>query len=160
MMRRRRFDLPIATAIVVLCSLSCTRDTTLAPPERDRVSLGTWGGDNAGLIVTDSVAHLHVGCTFGDIAGRIQLDASGAFDVGGIYQPRAYPIAVGPAVPARFTGVVQGRRLTISVVVNDTVDKTVRQYGPVTVVFAEDPRLGPCPICLVPGLRRQRPTGR
>jgi hypothetical protein len=152
-MSRMRFSIAMAISIAVSCSLSCTREDAIAPLERDRVSIGTWGGDNAGLIVTDSVAHLHIGCTFGDIAGRIRLDGSGSFVVDGTYQPRAYPIAIGTPVPARFTGTVQGRRLTVSVVVNDTVDKTTRNYGPVTVYFGDDPRLGPCPICRVPGMR-------
>ena len=148
-----RLSIAMAISIAVSCSITCTRDVAVAPLDRDLVSIGTWGGDNAGFIVTDSVAHLHIGCTFGDIAGRIRLDGSGSFVVDGTYQPRAYPIMVGPSVPARFTGVVQGRRLTVSVVVNDTVDKTTRHYGPATVVFGDDPRLGPCPICRVPGMR-------
>src|ERR1043166_6274759 len=32
---------------------------------------GTWGGKNAGLIATDSTAHVHIGCTLGDTQGGI-----------------------------------------------------------------------------------------
>ena len=142
--------LAVLSLLFTFSVASCNSRSTVAPPERDRVSLGTWGGDNSGLIVTDSLAHLHIGCTFGDIEGRIALDASGAFTRDGSYQPRAYPIVSGPPVPARFTGRVQGRVLTVTVTVNDTVTKMIRTYGPATVVFETEPRLGPCPICLVP----------
>ena len=66
------------------------------------ISLGTWGGDNAGMIVSDTAMHLHVGCTYGDVSGRIALAANGSFDVPGSYMLRAYPVTVGPSVPARF----------------------------------------------------------
>ncbi len=142
--------LAMLSVLVTLAVSSCDGRNTVAPPERDRLALGTWGGDNAGLIVTDSVAHLHIGCTFGDIEGRIALDASGAFTRDGTYQPRAYPIVSGPPVPARFTGRVQGRMLIVTVTVNDTVTNVIRTYGPAGLVFETEPRLGPCPICRVP----------
>ena len=122
----------------------------LLPPSGDQLALGTWGGDNAGAIVTDSVGHLHIGCTFGDMPGRIQLDAEGRFTVDGSYVLRAYPILVGPRLPAQFSGRVVGRTLTVAVAVNDTVEKKIVSLGPVTVVYGQDPRMGPCPICRVP----------
>ena len=129
---------------------SCGRDDALAPLSADKLSLGTWGGDSAGVIVSDSGTHIHIGCTLGDIAGTVTLDAEGNFVRDGSYQPRAYPVAVGPTVPARFTGNVDGRVLRITVVVNDTIDKITRTFGPVTVVLGIEPRLGPCPICRMP----------
>jgi len=146
-MRRARALLP---ALCAFAGVHCTHDDALAPRERDRLSAGTWGGDNAALIVTDSVAHLHIACTFGDIAGRIALEANGTFARDGTYQPRAFPVISGPPVPARFTGALRNGVLTISAVVNDTVTKTIRAYGPVALVLGATPRLGPCPICRVP----------
>jgi len=43
------------------------------------LALGTWGGDSAGMIVSDTAMHLHVACTYGDVSGRIPVDASGTF---------------------------------------------------------------------------------
>lgn len=140
--------LPLALA--GLCtSASCTGDEVSAPVPPDRVARGTWGGDGAGFIVAEDVAHVHIGCTFGDIGGRIALDADGRFTREGTYQPRAYPVVSGPLVPATFTGRVQGRVLTITALVNDTVAKKTLTLGPVTVTLGTAPRLGPCPICTV-----------
>ena len=118
--------------------------------------LGTWGGDSAGFIVSDTAAHLHIACTFGDLSGRVPLDASGRFDVGGSYVLRAYPIAVGPSLPARFAGRLEGGALTVTVTVDDTVQHQRVVRGPVVVRLGDAPRLGPCPICRRPILTRRR----
>ena len=38
---------------------------------------------------------------------------------------------------------------------NDTTAKQVTSLGPSTVVFGKDPSMGPCPICLIPGMTRR-----
>jgi hypothetical protein len=114
------------------------------------VQLGTWGGDNTGMIVTDSAAHVHVGCTFGDMPGRIALDANGRFTVEGTYVLQAFPVQTGPPMPASFSGQVVDRTLTLAIAVNDTVAKKVVALGPVTVVYGREPQMGPCPICRAP----------
>jgi hypothetical protein len=130
--------------------LACTSSGTTLPPSDGKVPLGTWGGDSAGFIVGDTSAHLHIGCTYGDISGRIAVGANGQFDVTGSYMLRAYPIAVGPTVPARFVGRLDGSTVTVTVTVNDTVQHATVTRGPVTVRLGDDPRLGPCPICRRP----------
>jgi hypothetical protein len=136
------------TALVAVTIGACF--TGGVSPSDGALSLGTWGGDNAGLIATDSVTHVHIGCTFGDVKGRIPLDRSGQFAVTGSYVLRAYPIMVGPSLPARFFGRVDGTRLTLSIAVTDTVVGGVVNLGPVTVRLGQDPTMGPCPICRVP----------
>jgi hypothetical protein len=135
----------VAAAFVVACS-----STTTAPPFDGKLPLGTWGGDNSGMIVGDTAVHLHIGCTFGDVSGRISLDGSGQFDVAGSYMLRAYPITIGPSVPARFVGRVEGAKATITVTVNDTVEHKTVVLGPVVVTLGADPQMGPCPICRRP----------
>lgn len=120
------------------------------PPSDGTLAVGEWGGENAGVIVTDSVSHVHIGCTFGDMPPEIQLDASGRFTVDGSYVLRAYPIQLGPELPAQFSGRVTGRILTLAVAVNDTVEKKVVSLGPITVAYGRTANLGPCPICRVP----------
>jgi hypothetical protein len=105
------------------------------------------------VIVADSVTHVHIGCTFGDVTGPIELDSDGRFTINGSYVLRAYPVAIGPSLPAQFSGQVTGRTLTLAVAVNDTVDKRVVALGPVTVTQGAEPQLGPCPICRIPGMR-------
>jgi hypothetical protein len=109
---------------------------------------GTWGAEGAGLIVGDSVTHLHIGCTFGDMPAPIAIGSNGSFDIAGSYVLRAYPVMIGPSLPARFVGHLSGSRLTVTVTVDDTVQRTTVIRGPVTVTFGETPKLGPCPICV------------
>ena len=98
------------------------------------------------MIVGDTSMHLHIGCTYGDVSGRVPV-ANGAFDVSGIYMLRAYPIAIGPTLPARFAGTIAGNRVTITVTVQDTVEHKTVVRGPVVVTYGDQPRLSPCPIC-------------
>ena len=99
-------------------------------PPLDRVPAGTWGGEDAGLIVTADGAHAHVGCTVGDVAGPIPLDGEGRFDVAGTYDVDAFPIDRGILHPARFTGRTDGQ----------TFDSG-------ELVVGREPRMRVCPIC-------------
>ena len=108
---------------------------------------GTWGGENAGAILDDTLAHVHIGCTLGNFPLPTVVDDQGRFTADGNYTLRAYPIAVGPELPAVFTGVVIGNRLTLSVAVDDTVEKKLVPLGPVTVVLGREPHMEACPIC-------------
>jgi hypothetical protein len=51
-------------------------------------------------------------------------------------------------LPARFVGQINGIAVTLVVIVNDTVAHQTVTRGPVRVTLGQDPRLGPCPICL------------
>jgi hypothetical protein len=142
-----RRSIPAAVSALVI-GAACSSSRTSAPlPADGLIPLGNWGGEGAGMIVGDTAMHLHVGCTYGDVSGRIMLNASGQFDVAGSYMLRAFPIAVGPSVPARFTGRLDGNTVTVTATVNDTVQKKTVVMGPVTVIFGADAKLGPCPIC-------------
>lgn len=140
-------------ALAGLVLLGCTEEGPF-PPSGSTLALGTWGGENAAVIVTEEQSHVHIGCTFGDMPGNIQLDASGRFTVDGSYVLRAYPVQLGPELPAQFSGRVTGRFLTLAIAVNDTVEKKLVALGPITVAYGRTPNLGPCPICTVP---RPRP---
>jgi len=139
----------LSALLVALVTVACSGGTT-APPYDGTLPLGTWGGENSGMIVGDTAMHLHVGCTFGDVSGRVPLGANGQFDVAGSYLLRAYPIAVGPTMPARFTGRVDGAKATVTVTVNDTVEHKSVVLGPVVVTWGTEPHMGPCPICRRP----------
>ena len=135
--------------LLAFTAIACD-DSSVFLPGGSRLAIGTWGGDNAGVIVTDSATHVHVGCTFGDMPGLVQLDASGRFTVDGRYVLRAYPVQVGPSLPAQFSGRVIGRTMTLAIAVNDTVEKKIVTLGPVTVEYGRTPQMGPCPICRAP----------
>jgi hypothetical protein len=133
-------------------------------PKDDPLSLdgnllaGTWGGENVAVIVESHTTHIHVGCTNGDFPAPIAVDDEGRFNVSGSYVLRAYPVQVGPSLPAQLAGLVSGRQLTFTVAVNDTVEKKLVVLGPQTVTFERDPRMGPCPICIRPSAGSRRLT--
>ncbi len=144
----------VVALLVVVLALSgggCAGSGNTAAPLPTTVALGTWGSDGAGVIVSDTLVHVHVGCTKGDFRRPEVLDADGRFNVAGTYLLRAYPIALGPTLPARFAGVIRGSTMTLSVAVDDTTNKSLVALGPVTLVLGQEPKLGICPICRVPG---------
>jgi hypothetical protein len=144
-MMNRAFSLGIAFSLGVVL-LACDSYSGLAPLPTDALATGTWGGERAGVIVAGS-AHVHIGCTNGEFPGPITLDEAGRFSVSGSYVLRAFPVQIGPRLPAQLAGVVTGRRLTLSVAVNDTVEKKLVVLGPVVVTYGREPIMGPCPIC-------------
>jgi len=133
--------------------LACSSSPTVGPVDGE-LALGTWGGDSAGMIVSDTALHLHVGCTFGDVSGRVHVNADGSFEVVGNYTLHAYPILVGPTDPARFTGKVSGATATVTAIIDDTAQHQTVVHGPVVVSLGVTPRLGPCPICARPVITR------
>ncbi|MGH7583385.1 MAG: hypothetical protein ACREL5_09190 [Gemmatimonadales bacterium] len=141
--------------MLLLVLLAACSSSNSSKPEL--VPLGTWGGDSAGLIVSDTNFHLHIGCTFGDVSGRVAVDADGNFDVTGSYQLHAYPITVGPTFPARFVGQLHRSLLNITVTVTDTTGDSTVVHGPVVVQIGKEPELGPCPICRRPIITRMFP---
>src|SRR5712692_2644824 len=80
----------------------CDLMTSSQPPAGPVV--GTWGGQNAGLMADDSSAHVHIGCTYGNVHQQIVPDSSGKFDVPGQQDITAYPVDRGILHPARFSG--------------------------------------------------------
>ncbi|MGE0440097.1 MAG: hypothetical protein AB7S39_06360 [Gemmatimonadales bacterium] len=142
-------------AVLLAAALACSDGPV---GNSDRLELGTWGGDKAAVIATDSVTHIHIGCTFGDVVGRVALDAEGRFSVAGTYVLQAYPIVLGPEFPAQFAGQVVRDRLTLAVTVNDTVTGKPVLLGPITVRFGKNPEMAQCPICKaprLPGVKRE-----
>jgi len=132
-------------AVAVALLAGCTASTASHPG--DELSEGTWGGDRAGAVVQAAGVHVHVNCTKGDFPAPIALDEDGRFSVAGSYVLRAYPVEVGPSLPAQFAGVVIGKRLTMTIAVNDTVEQKLVVLGPVTVTFGREPQMAMCPIC-------------
>ncbi len=137
----------LAASLGVVTSCGVTAPSGQPPAE---LAIGTWGGDTARVIVTANQVHVHIRCTLGDLAGPLTLDADGRFNESGSYVLRAYPVAVGPSLPAQFTGRVVGNRLTLAVAVNDTVEKRLVALGPVTLVLGQNSPMGNCPVCVVP----------
>ena len=133
----------LAPMLVAACAL-------FEAPSEATLRSGTWGGKNAGMIVTDSGAHVHVGCTLGDVPLPITLDAQGRFDVQGSYNLTVHPIASGIFLPARFAGDVELLALALTITVDDTVNHRTVVLGPIRLRWGVRPEMGPCPICASP----------
>jgi hypothetical protein len=114
------------------------------------------------MIVSDTAMHLHIGCTYGDVSGRIPIAADGNIDAVGSYMLHAYPVAVGPTVPARFVGRWNGlsSSLTVTATVYDTTTNKTITRGPVTITLGQDPKLMPCPVCRRPIVTKVQATKR
>jgi hypothetical protein len=137
---------------VVLAGLALIllRDCDIGSPRLQHPIEGTWGGENAGLIASDTSAHVHIGCTAGDTKQGIVPDKQGRFDVEGLYNITLYPVARGPDHPARFLGSAAGGMMTLTVSLTDTAVT----LGPVQLQLGREPKMGPCPICRRPGRSR------
>ena len=127
--------------------ISCA--TATSTPTGNLVIQGTWGGDNAGLIVNVDDVHVHIGCTLGDAKGPVQTDLNGHFEATGTYNVDAYPVNRGIEHPAKFSGDVAGNTMTLTVSLTDTG----QVLGPVTLTYGKQAQMGPCPICRVPKKR-------
>ena len=133
------------TRISVLLSVFATLACSAATSTRITDVVGTWGGDNAGLIVNNTDIHVHIGCTLGDAVGPIRTDANGRFEATGTYNVDAYPVDRGIVHPARFVGQIRGETMTLTVSLTDIT----RVLGPVTLIHGKEPKMGPCPICRI-----------
>jgi len=131
----------ITAILSIFAVLACSAATSAHFTE----VVGTWGGDNAGLIVSNTDVHVHIGCTLGDAVGPIHSDAGGRFEATGSYNVDAYPVDRGITHPARFTGQIVDQTMTLKVTLTDTA----RVLGPVTLIYGKEPKMGPCPICRV-----------
>src|SRR5881397_1774383 len=103
----------VVLAFAAVTALLGPCDPTGLKPPKDLA--GTWGGDNAGLIADDTSAHVHIGCTYGNIHNPILLNADGRFDMAGEQNITAYPVDRGILHPARFLGLVRGSNMTLTV---------------------------------------------
>ena len=102
-------------AALVTCGavLACTRSP--GGPSEGPLAIGRWTGDGACLSVTDTGCNFAVGCGHGQFP-RPNVRADSTFEIDGTYRVEAGPISIQPAPPARFSGVVTGSRLVLTVV--------------------------------------------
>jgi len=116
----------------------------MAPEPTKRAALkGNWGGEGAGLQITDDGAQLFFDCAKGTIEGPITLDENGRFEVTGRYVKEG----PGPTRPeqtqgvgARYLGQLDGNTLTLSIRL--TLSRDV--LGPFTLTKGRMPRVREC----------------
>src|SRR3989442_659324 len=89
----------------------CDPSSPVRPPKG---VIGLWGGENAALIADDTSAHVHIGCTYGNIHQLLVPDAEGRFVVPGEHNITAHPVDRGVFHPAQFSGRVVGSARPVS----------------------------------------------
>ena len=87
-----------------------------------RVPNGNWGGDHAGMVVTDTGASIQFDCGSGRISQPLLLDARGNFDLPGVFYRGGGPVRIdslATGVPARYTGHSTFNALSLTMALND-----------------------------------------
>jgi hypothetical protein len=135
----------LASLALIASLAACAKDSAMAPPAT-RLAFGEWGADHAQVVASDSVTEVTYGCTSGEFAGSIPLDASGRFAVNGSFSPYAGPISANGPMPAQFSGLVEGNTLTFAIAVSDTVEHRVISLGPQVVVLGQPANIVVCPL--------------
>lgn len=91
------------------------------------VARGEWGGRSARLSVTEDGAEVEFDCAHGRL-GRLTTDAQGNFDVRGVFvAERGGPVHINEQPderPARYTGRVEGKRMTLTVDLSDGTEQS------------------------------------
>jgi len=105
---------------------------------------GDWGGQHLGLTARASGADLEYDCALGRIAEPIRPDGSGRFVAAGEHYPgHGGPIRIDEEQvkrPARYSGVVQGDVMTLSVLLTDSGEA----LGSFTLVLGRSPHVFKC----------------
>jgi hypothetical protein len=129
--------------LLFLLIAACFLNVAFAGEKVNHISAGRWGGEHVGIDVTDESAKIEFDCGHGSIDGLIPLDDKGQFDVVGVYVPeQGGPVRQGEAAgrPARYSGNVENKRMTLTVMIKDT-DKEI---GTFTLELGKSPLIRKC----------------
>jgi hypothetical protein len=89
-----------------------------------RISLGVWGGDHIQIDVARASATIEYDCAQGTINGPLTIDRTGKFNLSGTHvRERGGPVRQDekrPGLPARYTGSIEGNKMTLTVVLTDS----------------------------------------
>jgi len=136
-MRSRQLRWAVAATVM---AAACGESLRVPQAQGGPLGPSVWGGQEAGLVVTDTGATAQFACAVGTIPGAIVRDAVGRFRVAGIYA-----LTPGPAYlphPATYDGTVIGDAMTLSVLVPEV---SAQPVGPFALVRGR-PFTGP--VCL------------
>lgn len=127
-------------------ALSWCGGAATGPSQGGPVALGDWGGAHIGLHVTSNGGQVEYDCAHGTIDEALIADGHGRFEARGVHvREHGGPEREGEppdSHPARYTGAVDGRTLTMSLTVEET--DTQRLVGDFTLTFGQAPRLTKC----------------
>jgi hypothetical protein len=130
-----------ACALTFGTGLAADGRLTAAAP---RLVPGSWGGAHVLLQVNPRGATVEFDCAHGTIAGPIRLDRGGRFSASGTHaREHGGPVREGEAAdarPARYTGRVEGRTMTLTV----TLVATGEGIGTFSLTRDREPILTKC----------------
>jgi hypothetical protein len=110
------------------------------------VPTGSWGGAHVRLEVRADGADIEFDCAHGRM-GKITTNANGLFDVSGVFvREKGGPVTSEDkedSRPARYTGRVEGKRMTLSVVYTNEADNTAEPLT-FTLTHGQSARLTKC----------------
>jgi hypothetical protein len=117
------------TGILIMLSATCGGGPVA--PGQQRLPAGQWGGQHAGMEVTETGAELEFDCAHGRIDQAIALSEAGRFDVRGTYAPER----PGPrreddntARTVRYAGQVDGKTMTLAINSSDSAADVIASY--------------------------------
>jgi hypothetical protein len=110
----------------------------------DDVAAGMWGGEHVRLEVSGDGAEVEFDCAHGRIKGRLRPGADGRFDAAGTFvAERGGPVREGAREegrPARYSGRVRGKTMTLSVRLTDSDE----DLGTFTLTHGREAELVKC----------------
>lgn len=119
------FARSLFSVAVLLAFASCGQASPPSQPETKSVPAGAWGTARALLTVEAGGAHLELDCGYADVEGTLALDETGRFDkMGTFVREHGGPVVRDEALdrhPARFSGSLSGRKLTLTVAPTDGI---------------------------------------
>jgi len=117
-----RGTMRISTLALFALAIGCSSPTGVT-------ALGDWGGEQASLSLTVSGGNLSYLCGAGTIDSGWTLGNDGQFSATGSHHFGGGPVPVGGSFPhpARYSGLVEGEFLTVTVHVID-LDETLGPY--------------------------------
>jgi hypothetical protein len=130
------------------CVIGCAGHSGAAARGRSEnasavIANGTWGGEHVVFHASGSGATVQFDCAHGAISAPLALDAEGRFSLAGDFvKEHGGPIRVGEVEnheSARYSGRVDGRRMTLSVALGR--DETL---GPFTLALGSAGRVVRC----------------
>lgn len=105
---------------------------------------GDWGGEHISLKLTGGGGSFELDCAHGTIDEPLSTGGDGSFDVRGrLVMERGGPVVEGErpdSHPARFTGRVDGQRMTMRIVLTGSGESV----GDFSLEHGRDPQLTKC----------------
>jgi hypothetical protein len=151
----------LAEASITTLAAQATKTAFAVPPRPGSIVVppGLWGGNGIAVRVLTNTVQVNRSCDGGNSSVPLTVDASGAFDIPGVYQ--SYGPVVTPYMPVRFQGHVIGSRLTLNIV---SIGEDGRIYAgdplTATLTLGQLPDLPECGLrCLAGNTLIDTPNG-